>query len=80
MTPPCGKAAGSTPSSPTSAPNANSWPDNTTEIEAVETDAGRHLGYVRAVGRRRTDAVLDEPITTIPVEYVPTPLLRSDDR
>ena len=55
-------------------------PDNTTEIEAVETDAGRHLGYVRAVGRRRTDAVLDEPITTIPVEYVPTPILRSDGR
>jgi len=24
--------------------------------------------------------VLDEPITTIPVAYVPTPLLRSDDR
>jgi len=55
-------------------------PDNTTEIEAVDADAGRHLGYVRAVGRRRPDAVLDEPITTIPVAYVPTPLLRSDDR
>jgi hypothetical protein len=55
-------------------------PDNTTEIEAVGTDAGRHLGYVRAVGRRRSDAVLDEPITTIPVEYVPAPLLRPADR
>ena len=55
-------------------------PDNTTEIEAIETDAGRHLGYVRAVGRRRTDAVLDEPIAAIPVEYVPAPLLRTDDR
>jgi len=54
-------------------------PDNTTEIEAVDADAGRHLGYVRAVGRRRPDAVLDEPITTIPVEYVPRPLLRSDN-
>lgn len=54
-------------------------PDNTTEIDVIGADAGRHLGYVRAVGRRRTDTVLDEPIVAIPVEYVPAPLLRPDD-
>jgi cyclopropane fatty-acyl-phospholipid synthase-like methyltransferase len=54
-------------------------PDNTTEIDVIGTDAGRHLGYVRAVGRRRTDTVLDEPIAAIPVEYVPAPLLRPND-
>lgn len=52
-------------------------PDNTPEIDAVGTDSGRTLGYVRAVGRR-TGAPLDEPISAIPVEYVSTPLLRTD--
>src|SRR5687768_11677821 len=33
-------------------------PKNVIEIEALEADAGRHLGYVRTVGRRRTDAPL----------------------
>ncbi|RTL63076.1 MAG: class I SAM-dependent methyltransferase [Pseudonocardiaceae bacterium] len=51
-------------------------PDNTPEIDAVRTDAGRHLGYVRAVARRSADAVLDDPIASVPVEYTPTPLLR----
>ncbi|GAA4863435.1 SAM-dependent methyltransferase [Pseudonocardia benzenivorans] len=51
-------------------------PDNTAEIDAVRTDAGRHLGYVRAVARRPEAAVLDEPITTIPVEYTMAPLTR----
>jgi cyclopropane fatty-acyl-phospholipid synthase-like methyltransferase len=55
-------------------------PDNTTEIEVIRTDAGRHLGYVRAVGQRRTTAALEEPIASIPVEYQTAPLLRSDDR
>jgi SAM-dependent methyltransferase len=51
-------------------------PDNLTEIEAVEADAGHHLGYVRAVARRRPDGTPDEPIGTIPVEYTTKPLLR----
>lgn len=55
-------------------------PDNAVEIEAIQADAGRHLGYVRAVGRRRADAALDEPITSVPVEYAPAPLMRSGDR
>ncbi len=53
-------------------------PDNTVEIEAITSDAGRHLGYVRAVARRRTDVALDEPITTIPTRYERHPVFRSD--
>jgi cyclopropane fatty-acyl-phospholipid synthase-like methyltransferase len=58
------------------------FPDNTAEIRAVETDAGRTLGYVRAVGRRRADAQILEyswPDTMrfMPVQpYVKKPLLR----
>jgi cyclopropane fatty-acyl-phospholipid synthase-like methyltransferase len=51
-------------------------PDNDTEIKAVEADAGRHLGYVRAVGRRRADAQLTEPIISVPTQYTKKPLLR----
>jgi cyclopropane fatty-acyl-phospholipid synthase-like methyltransferase len=35
-------------------------PDNATEIKAVEEDAGRTLGYVRAVGRRLPGVKLEE--------------------
>jgi SAM-dependent methyltransferase len=49
-------------------------PDNGVEIAALEADRGRYLGYVRAVGRR-TGAVPDEPITSIPVEYEHRPFL-----
>jgi hypothetical protein len=35
-----------------------SCPDNTAEIEAVETDAGRQLAYIRLVGRRRPNMEL----------------------
>lgn len=52
-------------------------PGNTTEIAAVEADAGRTLGYVRAVGRRRTDVAVDEPVVSVPTEYAKQPLLRS---
>jgi hypothetical protein len=31
-------------------------PTNEMEIGALEADAGRHFGYVRAVGRRRAEA------------------------
>ena len=50
--------------------------DNLTEIQAVEGDAGRWLGYVRAVARRRAGAGLMEPIISVPVEYTKHPLLR----
>jgi ubiquinone/menaquinone biosynthesis C-methylase UbiE len=51
-------------------------PDNHTEINAVEADAGRLLGYIRVVGRRRSDVELHELPTSLPVDYKPAPLLR----
>ena len=51
-------------------------PDNVTEIEAVEADAGRYLGYVRVIGRRRAETKLDEPIVSMPFQYTHAPLLR----
>jgi SAM-dependent methyltransferase len=52
-------------------------PDNAVEINAIEADRGRHLGYVRVVGRRRSDARLDEPIQSLKTEYTYKPMLRS---
>ena len=51
-------------------------PDNRVEIESVEADRGHHIGYNRVVGRRRADVRLDEPIVSIPSNYVRKPLLR----
>jgi SAM-dependent methyltransferase len=51
-------------------------PGNTTEIQMLDTDAGRHIGYVRAVARRRSDAVLFDPVMTLSPEYTRQPLLR----
>jgi SAM-dependent methyltransferase len=51
-------------------------PDNAAEIRALEMDRGRHLGYVRVAGVRRQDVSLEDPVTTVPVEYKKTPLLR----
>jgi hypothetical protein len=51
-------------------------PDNATEVNALEADAGRYLGYVRLVGRRRRDAHVDEPIVSASSTYTKTPLLR----
>lgn len=51
-------------------------PGNHTELQAVEADAGRYLGYVRAVGRRQAEAKLDEPIISVTTEYAKYPLLR----
>jgi SAM-dependent methyltransferase len=58
-------------------------PDNVTEIEAVETDAGRYLGYVRTVGRRLGHVKLEEScwpdtLRSFPVQYTKQPLLRDD--
>jgi cyclopropane fatty-acyl-phospholipid synthase-like methyltransferase len=52
-------------------------PDNAVEIEAIEADRGEYMGYVRAVGRRRMDARLEEPITSVPTRYTKQPLLRT---
>ena len=51
-------------------------PDNRVEIEALDADGGRHLAYVRVIGRRRVDANLDQPPASVPVEYRKKPLLR----
>jgi hypothetical protein len=51
-------------------------PGNRVEIQAVEADRGACLGYVRAVGRRRADARLDEPVLSLSTEYIAKPLLR----
>lgn len=51
-------------------------PENRLEIETIEADCGRHLGYNRLVGRRRADAYLNEPIVSIPSNYNRKPLLR----
>jgi cyclopropane fatty-acyl-phospholipid synthase-like methyltransferase len=53
------------------------FPDNKAEIDALEADRGRHLGYVRVVGRRRATAKLEEPIVSVPCEYTRQPLLRT---
>jgi SAM-dependent methyltransferase len=50
-------------------------PDNQTEIDALQADQGRYLGYVRLVGRRRTGQ-LEEPILSVPMQYSQRPLLR----
>jgi hypothetical protein len=54
-------------------------PANEKEIRAVEADAGRHFGYVRAVGRRRAEAQLFDPLMTVPAEYAKKPLLRGSE-
>jgi SAM-dependent methyltransferase len=53
-------------------------PNNSTEIQSVEVDRGRYLGYVRAVGRRCAEAKLEEPIVSIPTQYTKKALLRND--
>lgn len=53
-------------------------PDNALELAAIEADAGRNIGYARAVCRRKPNVSLADPITSIPQEYKPAPLLRSD--
>lgn len=51
-------------------------PGNRAEIDAVKADAGRHLGYVRAVARRRAGIALDDLVLSVPPQYTPAPLLR----
>lgn len=51
-------------------------PDNRLEIDTIANDRGRWLGYNRVVSRRRADAILNEPIVSMPGDYVKHPLLR----
>lgn len=52
-------------------------PDNETETQALEADAGRYVGYVRAVGRRKAEVQLFDPFMSVPKEYSNKPLLRN---
>jgi cyclopropane fatty-acyl-phospholipid synthase-like methyltransferase len=54
-------------------------PDNTTEIAAIEADAGRYLGYAKTIARRKAGVELSDPITTLDMKYVAAPLLRSQE-
>jgi cyclopropane fatty-acyl-phospholipid synthase-like methyltransferase len=56
-------------------------PDNHSELETLETDRGRYLGYVRVTARRRREAELEEycwpdTLRSSPDEYTRAPLLR----
>jgi hypothetical protein len=53
-------------------------PDNHAEIQALENDRGRYLGYGRVVARRR-DVRIEEPIVSVPTQYTKARLLRSDE-
>jgi cyclopropane fatty-acyl-phospholipid synthase-like methyltransferase len=55
-------------------------PENATELQAVEADAGNYLGYVRVIGRRSGEAKLEEPITAMPFQYTQAPLLRDTSK
>jgi len=55
-------------------------PQNEMEVRALETDEGRHLGYVRATGRRRAEAQFFDPFMSVPAQYTKTPLLRVPER
>ena len=52
-------------------------PENLVEINAVESDGGRHLGYYRVVGRRRSNVHLNEKIVSVPSSDCENPLLRT---
>ena len=54
-------------------------PENRAEIEALENDRGRNVGYVRVVGRRRGQVKLEEPIVSMPAQYKKAPLLRKSE-
>ena len=50
-------------------------PDNTLEIEALQADAGKYLGYVRAIGHLQPGIKLSEPIGDVKTDYSKKPLL-----
>ena len=55
------------------------WPNNTAEIAALQADAGGYIGYCRQVARRRPEAVLAEPVVSVPTEYVKKSVLREGE-
>ncbi len=58
-------------------------PGNLVEMDAVKADRGNYLGYVRAIGRRRPDVKLDDPMTsmgTSELRLAATPSMQSVSR
>ena len=53
-------------------------PDNYAEIEALESDRGSYLGYVRVVGRRNGEVELAERTESVATQYTKQPLLRAE--
>lgn len=53
-------------------------PDNAAEIQALEVDRGRYLGYVRLMGRRQGEVKLTDQIVSLPTQYTFKPLLRTE--
>jgi hypothetical protein len=53
-------------------------PENTVEIQTIEADQGRNLGYTRVIARRKPNAKLFDAVISVPADYKPAPLLRSD--
>ena len=53
-------------------------PENTMEIQAIQDDHGRHVGYIRVVGRLQRDARVAEPVVAVETKYLKRPLLRAD--
>jgi SAM-dependent methyltransferase len=59
----------------------NTWPDNTTEIAALEEDAGRYLTYMRVIGQRAADVKLEDyawpdTVRSMPGRYEKKQMLR----
>ena len=54
-------------------------PENRVELDALDDDAGRALGYIRVAGRRRADVTIEEPIVSVATTYDPQPLLAAID-
>lgn len=54
----------------------------TREINTLEADRGRYLGYIRVVGRRRPGAKFEDcwpdAMRSMPVQYSRKPLLRTE--
>lgn len=55
-------------------------PENLPEIRALEADHGTHLGYLRVVAERKTEAQPPEPVLSMPRQYLKKPLLREQAR
>jgi len=58
------------------------FPDNVTEISALEADRGRYLGYLRVVAHRSAEVKLEDycwpdTMKAFPPQYTKKPLLRS---